>query len=98
MAVVSAVGATASYRSRFRAEFFLASFDCLYRGAVYRATGFILCMDLRETLATNFRRLRNARRLPQDELAYEAKIRRGYLRQLEKGNFHASIKIIGKLA
>ncbi len=55
-------------------------------------------MDLREIFATNLRRLRNARGLSQDELAYDAKISRSYLSQLEKGSFHVSIKVIGKLA
>ncbi|WP_333909367.1 helix-turn-helix domain-containing protein [Bradyrhizobium sp. CCBAU 11434] len=72
---------------------------CLvYRGAVYRATGILSCMDLRETFATNLRRLRNARRWSQDELALEAKISRSYLSQLEKGAYYVSIKIIGRLA
>lgn len=55
-------------------------------------------MDLRETFATNLRRLRNARGLSQDDLAYEAEMSRSYLSQLEKGVFHVSLKIIGKLA
>jgi transcriptional regulator with XRE-family HTH domain len=55
-------------------------------------------MDLRETFASNLRRLRNAKGLSQDDLAYEAEISRSYLSQLEKGMFHASLKIIGKLA
>ena len=55
-------------------------------------------MDLRETFATNLRRLRNARGLSQDDLAYDAGMSRSYLSQLEKGVFYASIKIIGKLA
>jgi transcriptional regulator with XRE-family HTH domain len=55
-------------------------------------------MDLREVFATNLRRLRNARGLSQDDLAYEAAISRSYLSQLEKGAFYASLKIIGKLA
>jgi transcriptional regulator with XRE-family HTH domain len=55
-------------------------------------------MDLREVFATNLRRLRNARGLSQDDLAYEAGISRSYLSQLEKGSFYVSIKIIGKLA
>jgi transcriptional regulator with XRE-family HTH domain len=55
-------------------------------------------MDLRETFAANLRRLRNARELSQDDLAYEAGISRSYLSQLEKGAFYASLKIIGKLA
>jgi transcriptional regulator with XRE-family HTH domain len=60
--------------------------------------GNISCMDLREVFATNLRRLRNAKGMSQDELAYEAEISRSYLSQLEKGSFYVSIKIIGKLA
>ncbi len=55
-------------------------------------------MDLRETFAFNLRRLRNAKGMAQDDLAYEAEISRSYLSQLEKGAFYASLKIIGKLA
>ena len=55
-------------------------------------------MDLRETFATNLRRLRDAKGLSQDDLAYKAEISRSYLSQLETGTFHASLKIIGKLA
>ena len=55
-------------------------------------------MDLREVFAWNLRRLRNAKALSQDDLAYEADISRSYLSQLEKGSYHASLKIIRKLA
>jgi transcriptional regulator with XRE-family HTH domain len=55
-------------------------------------------MDLRDIFATNLRRLRNAKGLSQDDLAYEAGISRSYLSQLEKGSFYVSIKVIGKLA
>jgi transcriptional regulator with XRE-family HTH domain len=55
-------------------------------------------MDLRETFATNLRRLRNAKGWSQDELAHEAKMSRSYLSQLEKGGYYVSIKIIGRLA
>jgi transcriptional regulator with XRE-family HTH domain len=55
-------------------------------------------MDLREVFATNLRRLRHAKGLSQDDLAYEAEVSRGYLSQLEKGVFYASLKIVGKLA
>jgi transcriptional regulator with XRE-family HTH domain len=55
-------------------------------------------MDLREVFATNLRRLRNARGLSQDVLAYEAEVSRGYLSQLEKGVFYASLNIVGRLA
>lgn len=55
-------------------------------------------MDLREVFAGNLRRLRHARGMSQDDLAYEAEISRSYLSQLEKGAFYASLKIIGKVA
>ena len=55
-------------------------------------------MDLRETFATNLRRLRNAKGWSQDELALEAKISRSYLSQIEKGVYHVSIKVIGRLS
>lgn len=48
--------------------------------------------------ATNLRRIRNAKGLSQDDLAYDADISRSYLSQLEKGVFYASLKIIEKLA
>jgi transcriptional regulator with XRE-family HTH domain len=55
-------------------------------------------MDLREVFAGNLRRLRYAKGLSQDDLAYEAKVSRSYLSQLEKGAFYASLKVVGKLA
>lgn len=55
-------------------------------------------MDLRDVFATNLRHLRHAKRLSQDELAYEAEISRSYLSQIEKGVFFASLKVVGKLA
>ena len=55
-------------------------------------------MDLRGIFATNLRRIRHEKGLSQDELAYEAKISRSYLSQLEKGEFYASLKIIGRIA
>lgn len=55
-------------------------------------------MDLREVFATNLRRLRHAKGLSQDDLAYEAGVSRSYLSQIEKGAFFASLKIVGRLA
>ena len=55
-------------------------------------------MDLREVFAANLRRLRHAKELSQDDLAYEAEVSRSYLSQLEKGAFYASLKIVGKVA
>lgn len=55
-------------------------------------------MDLREVFAGNLRRLRHEKGMSQDDLAYEAEVSRSYLSQLEKGAFHASLKIVGRLA
>lgn len=55
-------------------------------------------MDLRDVFATNLRRLRAEKGLSQDDLAYEARVSRSYLSQLEKGAFYASLKIVGRLA
>jgi transcriptional regulator with XRE-family HTH domain len=55
-------------------------------------------MDLRDVFATNLRRLRHAKGLSQDDLAYEAEVSRSYLSQLEKGAFYAILKIVSKLA
>jgi transcriptional regulator with XRE-family HTH domain len=55
-------------------------------------------MDLREVFATNLRRLRHAKGLSQDDLAYEARVSRSYLSQIEKGVFFASLNVLGKLA
>lgn len=55
-------------------------------------------MDLRDLFAVNLRRLRHERGLSQDDLAHEAHISRSYLSQIEKGEFHVSLKVIGKLA
>jgi DNA-binding XRE family transcriptional regulator len=48
--------------------------------------------------AANLRRLRHAKGLSQDDLAYEAEVSRSYLSQLEKGAFYASLKVVAKLA
>jgi len=48
--------------------------------------------------ATNLRRLRNAKGMSQDDLAYEAGVSRSYRSQLEKGAFYASLKIVERLA
>ena len=55
-------------------------------------------MDLREVFAANLRRLRNAKGVSQDELAYDANVSRSYLSQLEKGTFYASLNVVGRLS
>lgn len=76
-----------------------ANVDCLiYRGATFAQDDWLSRMDLRDTFATNLRRLRHAKGMSQDELAYEAEVSRSYISQIEKGKFYVSLKIIGKLA
>jgi transcriptional regulator with XRE-family HTH domain len=55
-------------------------------------------MDLRERFAANLRRLRHAKGLSQDDLAYGAGVSRSYLSQIEKGVYYSSLKIIGRIA
>jgi transcriptional regulator with XRE-family HTH domain len=55
-------------------------------------------MDLRDVFAANLRRIRNAKGMSQDELAYEAEMSRSYLSKLERGAFNASLSVIGRLS
>jgi transcriptional regulator with XRE-family HTH domain len=55
-------------------------------------------MDLRQVFASNLRRLRNARGLSQEVLAFEADVNRTYMSKLEKGASYPGLEIIGKLA
>jgi transcriptional regulator with XRE-family HTH domain len=55
-------------------------------------------MDLRQVFATNLRRLRHAKGLSQENLAYEADVNRTYMSKIEKGATWVGLEIIGKLA
>lgn len=55
-------------------------------------------MDLRQVFAANLRRLRHAKGLSQEELAYEAGVNRTYMSKIEKGGTFVGLEIIGKLA
>jgi transcriptional regulator with XRE-family HTH domain len=55
-------------------------------------------MDLRQVFAANLRRLRHAKGLSQEDLAYEAEVNRSYLSKVEKGATYVGLEIIGKLA
>jgi transcriptional regulator with XRE-family HTH domain len=55
-------------------------------------------MDLREVFATNLRRLRHAKGLSQENLAYEADVNRSYMSKVEKGETWVGLEIIDKLA
>lgn len=54
--------------------------------------------DMRQVVAANLRRIRNAKKLSQEELAFRAAIDRSYISQLETGAYSASVTVLGKLA
>ena len=55
-------------------------------------------MDLRQVFAANLRRLRHARGLTQEDLAYDAGVNRSYMSRIEKGATYVGLEIIGKFA
>ena len=55
-------------------------------------------MRLRETVATNLRRLRQVRNMSQEELADRAGINRNYVGMLEREQHAATIDMLEKLA
>ena len=55
-------------------------------------------MRLRETVATNLRRLRQAKNLSQEELADRAGINRNYVGMLEREQHAATIDMLEKRA
>lgn len=55
-------------------------------------------MDIREVLAINLRKLRQARGLSQEELAHRAQIDRTYISALERSVYAAGIDVVDRLA
>jgi transcriptional regulator with XRE-family HTH domain len=55
-------------------------------------------MTIREDFARNLRKLRHARGLSQEALAYEAGIDRTYISALERGVYSATIDMVAKIA
>lgn len=55
-------------------------------------------MDIREILAINLRKLRQARGLSQEELADRADIDRTYISALERSLYAAGIDVVDRLA
>ncbi len=55
-------------------------------------------MDIRKRLARNLRKLRQDAGLSQEEFAFDAKIHRTYISDLERGARNPTITIIEKLA
>ena len=53
---------------------------------------------VRRLLGTNVRRLRNARKLSQEQLAFDAGIDRTYVSQIERAKINPSLLVLHKLA
>ncbi len=55
-------------------------------------------MDIRDVLALNLRRLRQAKGLSQEELAHQAEIDRTYVSALERSVYAAGVDVVDRLA
>lgn len=55
-------------------------------------------MSIRETLATNLKKLRRNAGLSQEELAHRAQIDRTYISSIERCQYAASIDVLERLA
>lgn len=55
-------------------------------------------MDLVQLLGENVRRLRKERGLSQEELAFQAGMKRSYLSDLERGTRNPTVRAVGRLA
>jgi transcriptional regulator with XRE-family HTH domain len=55
-------------------------------------------MDIRKQVGLNVRRLREARRLSQEELAFEAELHRTYISGVERGVRNPTVTVVAKIA
>lgn len=55
-------------------------------------------MEIREVLALNLRKYRQAQALSQEELAHRADIDRTYISAIERSVYAASIEVVDRLA
>lgn len=55
-------------------------------------------MEIEEVIATNVRRLRNARKWTQEALAEKAQLSSRYVGAIERANVSARVSIIGRIA
>jgi transcriptional regulator with XRE-family HTH domain len=55
-------------------------------------------MDLVELLGQNVRAARIARGMSQEQLAFEAEMKRSYVSDLERGTRNPSVRALGRLA
>lgn len=54
--------------------------------------------EIRDRVAYNLRRIRNAQQMSQEQLALNAAIDRSYVSLLESGKYSASVTMLNKLA
>ena len=59
---------------------------------------FLVPMDIRETFAKNLRKLRQAKKMSQEELAHRADLDRTYISSLERCVYSPSIEVLDRLA
>jgi transcriptional regulator with XRE-family HTH domain len=76
----------------------LTYFVALKRWVNKRQDDFLPQMDMRQVFAANLIRLRHAKELSQETLAYEAGVNRTYISKLEKGSTWAGLEVITKLS
>ena len=55
-------------------------------------------MDIRKQVGLNLRRLREARCLSQEELAFEAELHRTYVSGVERGVRNPTVTVLAKIA
>mgnify|MGYP001274472800 CR=1 FL=1 len=55
-------------------------------------------MEIRKQVGLNVRRLREARRLSQEELAFEAELHRTYISGVERGVRNPTVTVLAKIA
>ena len=55
-------------------------------------------MDICSIIGINIRKLRNSRKLSQEELAFEAGIDRSYLSEIENGYKNLSVTVLAQIA
>lgn len=67
-------------------------------GNIVPAMFAIWLMDLKRAMASNLRRIRNAKDLTQEELADRAGLSARYLGAIERAQVSASVTILGRLA
>jgi transcriptional regulator with XRE-family HTH domain len=55
-------------------------------------------MDLKDAVATNLRRVRRAKKMTQEELAYRAELSPRYVSRIETGTASPTVSVLGRLA